>query len=481
MPTLRLMDADRLTRSSGEADHAEHLLDVVFDATFRFSIPDGAITYWNPAAERAYGWPAADAIGRRPDELLQSVHGRPRDAIMRTLLRQGRWEGEITQKHRDGRRMVVESRWVLERDASGRPASVLEVNRDVTGYWSSRRQFQLIFEALRRDAIILVDGEGMVRAWNPGAENVFGWTATEMTGRRLPRGLRLEPGEHEGWLPRKGGRLWARATASAVIDAGGVTHGMALLVSDLTAQRQEEERQRAHERARAEFMNVAAHELRAPVTVVAGYLSMLAEGTLGNAGGETKRVLELVAAKVGQLSDMIEEIVEWARLEEGAIELDLRLCDLNELLVQALDSLSAVTAQQHRLELELAAEEVPVLADRRRLLLVISGLLSTLIGQRPAGGELVCRVRRSPRRAVVELRDPGVELSASEAERLFARSLSSWSRVGEGATSDGWPGLYLARWLARLHGGDVVVEAAEGGTTIMLWLPPAPVRPGRRA
>jgi len=127
----------------------------------------------------------------------------------------------------------------------------------------------------------MLDGDGVVRAWNPGAEAVFGWTASEMLGRRPPRGLRLEPGQYEMWLPRRGGRLWARATASAVVDAAGAVHGVAIVVADLTSQRREEERQLAHEHTRTEFMNLAAHELRSPVTVIAGYLSMLAEGTAG--------------------------------------------------------------------------------------------------------------------------------------------------------------------------------------------------------
>lgn len=114
------------------------LLAITFDAIFVFDWTSGTITFWNPGAEALYGWKGEEAIGRRPDELLQTEHPRSRDEILETLERSGRWEGLLVQRARDGRVIVVDARWVLDRETS----AVLEVNRDITIAWHSAEMLQ---------------------------------------------------------------------------------------------------------------------------------------------------------------------------------------------------------------------------------------------------------------------------------------------------------------------------------------------------
>ncbi|HYM96547.1 MAG TPA: PAS domain-containing sensor histidine kinase [Candidatus Sulfotelmatobacter sp.] len=108
------------------------LLDLASDAVLTFGLPDSRITYWNSGATSLYGWTAAQALGHRPYELLQTEHDRPRADITDEVVRTGRWAGRIVQRHRDGRKLIVEGRWALQTDKSGRPKGVLEINRDMT-------------------------------------------------------------------------------------------------------------------------------------------------------------------------------------------------------------------------------------------------------------------------------------------------------------------------------------------------------------
>ncbi|MFE1600024.1 sensor histidine kinase [Methylobacterium sp. ID0610] len=107
------------------------LLDLTHDAVF---VRDarGVITVWNRAAEVFYGWPAAEAAGCAAHDLLHTEFPEDRDAILTELNRTGRWEGELIQRTRAGRRIVVESRWALQRGAAGEPLAVLETNTDIT-------------------------------------------------------------------------------------------------------------------------------------------------------------------------------------------------------------------------------------------------------------------------------------------------------------------------------------------------------------
>lgn len=107
------------------------LLDLTHDTIFVRN-HDDVITYWNRAASELYGWTSEQAVGRNAAELLQTQFATPPAMIMSELLEKGRWEGELIHRSREGRRIIVASRWALQRDGRGRPASVLETNNDVT-------------------------------------------------------------------------------------------------------------------------------------------------------------------------------------------------------------------------------------------------------------------------------------------------------------------------------------------------------------
>jgi PAS domain S-box-containing protein len=108
-----------------------NLLDLAHDAIFVCDM-NGVIAYWNPGAEALYGWTAEQAVGKIARELLKTVFPIARERIVAALLRSGRWEGELARTRKDGTRVVVESRWSLQRDARGTPVSALETDNDIT-------------------------------------------------------------------------------------------------------------------------------------------------------------------------------------------------------------------------------------------------------------------------------------------------------------------------------------------------------------
>lgn len=107
------------------------LLDLTHDTVFVRDLND-VITYWNRGAEQLYGWTREEAIGRVAHELVQTSFPTPLEAITAELLRTGRWEGELVHTVRDGRQVVLASRWSLELDDRQRPIAILETNTDIT-------------------------------------------------------------------------------------------------------------------------------------------------------------------------------------------------------------------------------------------------------------------------------------------------------------------------------------------------------------
>lgn len=122
------------------ADQAA-LLDLTHDAILVRDEAD-TILYWNRGAEALYGWPAGKAVGQNAGALLGTRFPVSRAAAMDALHREARWEGELRQIRADGARIIVSSRWSLQRDAGGRPVAAMETNRDITERTRAEQQLQ---------------------------------------------------------------------------------------------------------------------------------------------------------------------------------------------------------------------------------------------------------------------------------------------------------------------------------------------------
>jgi PAS domain S-box-containing protein len=107
------------------------LLNMAHDAIIVRDL-DAKITFWNLGAVDTYKWTEVEALGRVVHELLQTKYPIPLRAIEAEVFNHEVWEGELEQTTRDGRRLVLASRWSLRRDESGAPNAILEINRDIT-------------------------------------------------------------------------------------------------------------------------------------------------------------------------------------------------------------------------------------------------------------------------------------------------------------------------------------------------------------
>ncbi len=119
-----------LEQRTAEVVEKATLLDLANDAIFiKTKTPNDAISYWNQGAERLYGWTAAEALGKDPADLLQTAYPIPLAEIEKYEV----WEGEILHTTRDGRRIIVASRWTMLRNLAGEPVGWMEINTDITG------------------------------------------------------------------------------------------------------------------------------------------------------------------------------------------------------------------------------------------------------------------------------------------------------------------------------------------------------------
>jgi len=126
-----LQSRDELEQEVAMRTQQASLLNLTHDTIFVRDMSD-VITYWNRGAQELYGWRAEEAIGKRSHDLLRTVFPAPLDDMAADLLRNGRWEGELEKTKSDGTRVVVASRWSLQRNEQRIPIAILETNNDIT-------------------------------------------------------------------------------------------------------------------------------------------------------------------------------------------------------------------------------------------------------------------------------------------------------------------------------------------------------------
>ncbi|MFP3555419.1 ATP-binding protein [Paraburkholderia sp. SIMBA_049] len=135
-----------------------NLLDLTHDPIFSRDM-EGKILYWNRGAEELYGFKRAEALGAVAHTLLQTTFVTPIERVMATLLREGRWEGELVNRTVDGTPVVVTTRWSLQRDNAGQPALILETNNDISERKRMENALQQAQCDLARLNRVLVVGE----------------------------------------------------------------------------------------------------------------------------------------------------------------------------------------------------------------------------------------------------------------------------------------------------------------------------------
>jgi signal transduction histidine kinase len=224
----------------------------------------------------------------------------------------------------------------------------------------------------------------------------------------------------------------------------------------------------ALERAKSEFLNIASHELRGPMTIIKGYLTMFEGGSMGELSPEASSVLPLLIAKADEITWMLEQMLEAARLEEGRLELNKKRGDVVELTDRAIDGVKMLL-RSHELNVDEPAEAVDADLDPDRFQMVVRNLLSNAAKYSPAGSGITVRIRRNVDMATVAVIDRGVGISPDDQVKLFTR----FGRVPNTQHVQGTGlGLWLSREIARMHGGDLTVQSGVGsGSTFVLAVP----------
>ncbi len=333
------------------------------------------------------------------------------------------------------------------------------------------------------EAVVVYDRDGTIVQANAAVGRLYGADPRTTTSAEIARKLRLRylngrsvraeavPSARalrgESVIDRRfvftdaaGRDVTVLASATPLLADGKVT-GAVVLWHDVTELTE-------LERLKDQFITVAAHELKTPVTVMKGYAQALVR-TSESLSPPHRKMLDAIDRGAGRIDSVVNDLLDISRLQSGRLDLTLESIDVPA-LVEEIGDRFALMANKHEIRF-VKAEPVVVQGDRDRLEQVIANLLDNAMRYSPKGGPIDVAVDVRDGRAIVSVRDRGVGIPKEKQGRIFQR----FYRAHTGTPYDYGGmgvGLYISREIVDRHGGSVWFESREGrGSTFYLSLP----------
>ena len=226
------------------------------------------------------------------------------------------------------------------------------------------------------------------------------------------------------------------------------------------------------ERSKSEFMDIAVHELRAPLTVTGGYLSIALEGGFGELPPGLKNVLETAQRKTEEAKVLAEELLSVARLESRTLSPKAEPVAMTDALHEAITRarprahLAGATLRMH------AAEAVDALADEAMVGKILDNLINNALAYSQTAPTIRLAVEVRDGEVLVTVTDNGSGIPPEDRDRIFNRFVRGSTRIVRDQRGSGL-GLYLSRGLAQRMNGSLELQASEvgKGSTFLLRLP----------
>ncbi len=214
--------------------------------------------------------------------------------------------------------------------------------------------------------------------------------------------------------------------------------------------------------AKDEFLSMASHQLRTPLTSVKGYLSMMLDGDVGKITAMQRQVLEEAFSSSERMVHLIHDFLNVSRLQTGKFALELQESDLSELVKQEVNSLERVAkSRDMSLEFSNKAGSLPMTIDDTKIRQVVMNYIDNAIFYSHPGTTIKIGLAIENKEVVLKVEDTGIGVPKHEQERLFTKFYRATNARRQRPDGTG-VGLFLAQKVMSAHGGEVLFESKEG-------------------
>lgn len=468
--------------------------------------PDNPIVYCNAAFEKISGYPRSEIIGHNCRFLQRDDKDQPARATLKSAVETGTACAiEIRNYKKNGELFWNELFVSPIRDDNGEITHFIGVQNDVTHRKKVEhdlRQQQLLMErkitertqSLReseaylssiiqtvRESLIVLDPKFNVLSANDHFLRTFKVNAEDTIGKHLynlgnhqwdivglkvlldtilPTNNPVVDFEVEHDFPHIGKKTML-LNAYRIELEGQFKDQILLAIEDVTDRKE-------IERRKDDFLSIASHELKTPLTTVKGYIQMLERLVPDEASEKYKSVLAKTALYLNRLNNLIAELLDVSRIRSGNIEIHQTLFDFDQMAGETVEAIQ--TAANHHKVTIVGAANTKVLADESHIIQVVNNLLSNAIKYAPDAEEVTVHIAKVSNYIKFSVSDKGMGISADDQKKVFERFYRA------GAIQQHFPGmgigLYICDQIIKNHGGSLWVESEVGkGSTFSFTLP----------
>lgn len=345
------------------------------------------------------------------------------------------------------------------------------------------KKFQLAVEAAT-DQIVISDAEGIVLYANPVMEKITGYTREEALGKKAGslwgKQMSLEyyknlwdviKNQKKSFIgeitnKRKNGiKYQAMVNISPILDDAGEVRFFVAIERDISKERQ-------LEKMKDEFLNMASHELRTPMTAIKGFVSMILGGDYGKLDKNLEEPLTNIMMATNRLIDLVGDLLSVSRMQAGRLKIQLKNIEVNK-IVKELVALLQPIAKDKEINLKVTSKSnIKVQADEVLLRQIINNLVGNALKFTENGGNVTLKLQKKGDLIIGEVKDTGVGIAREDVDKLFGRFQQISGPSGGKPVGTGL-GLYISREITRLMGGDLWLVKTElgKGSTFAFSLP----------
>jgi PAS domain S-box-containing protein len=356
------------------------------------------------------------------------------------------------------------------------PATVAEV----------QAESEAIFRSIGEGAIA-TDEFGRITRVNPTALKILGLRAEEAFGQWFPRVvpiMRVDGStmplierpivkmfltgkpvtEKVLYVTKQGKHVPVSLTVSPIILSGRPV-GAIQVFRDITIENE-------IDRMKSEFISVASHQLRTPLSAIKTYAHMLIEGYMGDVAVEQATALDTIISATNTMNELISTLLNIARMESGSIEITSADHDARRLAADII-SQHRLSAEERGITLKLSQPQQPInlYTDSFIVKEVLANLVGNAIKYTLSGGTVAVQIRSTPRTVTFTVRDNGIGIPASAQHKLFTKFFRATNALKQETTGTGL-GLYVVHGLVQTLHGKIWFRSEEGkGSTFYVSLP----------
>jgi PAS domain S-box-containing protein len=338
------------------------------------------------------------------------------------------------------------------------------------------------------DAIISKTLDGIITSWNPAATRLFGYKEAEAIGKHISIIIPPESLDEETVIinsirsgkkidhfetvriAKDGSRRNISLTVSPLKDSKGNIVGASKIARDISIRIESEKQQQLYTerlqeliKYKDDFMIMASHELKTPLTVILANLQIL---QLMMQDDSKVKFVNKTLGQVLKLSGLITNLLNVSKIHAGKLALNLSVFDMNSLIKEVTENIQQTT-KSHRLIYGGYKGKISVNADREKIEQVIINFLGNAIKYMPSEGDIIIKLRKKGMNAIMSVQDGGIGIPKADLGNIFQRfyrvSGASSSFSGSGI------GLYISSEIIKKHAGEIWAESEWGKGSVFYF------------